>query len=764
VLVGQSYYLRFDPKLWDAMQPYAPLGSMYAAAELRAHGHDVAFFDAMLASSEDEWGHAIARRRPDVAVIFEDNFNYLSKMCLLRMRTAALRMLELARDAGCVAIVCGSDATDHPEQYLDHGADFVVVGEGEETLTQLLEHVGCAPLQDPTELCGLVFRDADSALVSTGRRPNLKDLDAIPFPAWDLIDVERYRRAWAPHGHFSMNMVTTRGCPFHCNWCAKPIWGQRYNVRSPENVVDELEWLRGAYSPDHISFADDIFGLRPGWLRDYADLVRSRDAVVPFKCLSRADLLLRDGEIAALRDAGCETVWVGAESGAQQVLDAMDKGTRVDQIVESARRLHEAGIRVGFFLQFGYPGEGADEIEATRRLVREAGPDDIGISVSYPLPGTRFYERVRADLGDKQNWVSSDDLSMLYRGPYSTDFYRQLHQVVHKEFRLRKAAGTRMPAQHVANAARGVTSRERLGLARDAVTLPLDEFVLQRMERRERRARRERRDAPDLVTIADAFSSTAARYDAFGDDHPHLTRMRRKVYATVEGHVARGARVLELNAGTGTDAVELAQRGYRVHATDIASGMLARIRDKVAAHGLQDSVTVQDCSFLELERVEGAPYDAVLSNLGGLNCVADVGAVLHGLDRVLAPGGIAVLVVMPPICLWELALVFTGDFGLATRRLRRGGTRAHLEGREFTVHYFTPRQLRGALEPDYDLLSVHGLSVFTPTAESKNLAKRHPALYAQLARLDDRLSPLAPFRGWGDFFVAVARRRENERA
>jgi ubiquinone/menaquinone biosynthesis C-methylase UbiE len=555
-------------------------------------------------------------------------------------------------------------------------------------------------------------------------------------------------------------MVTTRGCPFHCNWCAKPIWGQRYNVRSPENVVDELEWLRDAYAPDHISFADDIFGLKPGWLRAYADLVRSRDAVVPFKCLSRADLLLRDGEIAALRDAGCETVWIGAESGAQQILDAMDKGTRVEQIVESARRLHEADIRVGFFLQFGYPGEGADEIEATRRLVREAGPDDIGISVSYPLPGTRFYERVRADLGEKQNWDSSDDLSMLYRGPYSTEYYRQLHRVVHKEFRLRKAAGTRTPLRHVANAARSVTSREQLGLARDAVTLPLDEFVLHRMERREQRDEPVH-DAPDLVTIADAFSSTAARYDAFGEDHPHLTRMRENVYATVERHVAPGAHVLELNAGTGTDAIQLAQRGYRVHATDIAPGMLARVRDKVAVYGFEDTVTVQDCSFLELEGVTGGPYDAVLSNLGGLNCVANLDAVVQGLDRVLAPGGIAVLVVMPPICLWELALLFRGDFRLATRRLSRGGTRAHLEGREFTVHYFTPRQLRLALGHGYELLSVQGLSVFTPTAESKGLAKRHPGLYARLAWLDDRLAPRAPFRGWGDFFVAVTRRAES---
>jgi anaerobic magnesium-protoporphyrin IX monomethyl ester cyclase len=240
------------------------------------------------------------------------------------------------------------------------------------------------------------------------------------------------------------------------------------------------------YAPDHISFADDIFGLKPGWLREYADIATARGVVTPFKCLSRADLLLRDGEVEALRDAGCETVWIGAESGAQKILDAMDKGTRVEQIVEASRRLRGAGIRCCFFLQFGYPGEGPDEIEATRRLVRACRPDDIGISVSYPLPGTRFYERVREELGERRNWVDSEDLAMLYHGPFTTDYYRHLHRVVHKEFRLQQAAGTVAPVTHLRRAAAGITSRQRLARARDAVTLPFDERRLARLQRSER--------------------------------------------------------------------------------------------------------------------------------------------------------------------------------------------------------------------------------------------------------------------------------------
>jgi hypothetical protein len=148
--------------------------------------------------------------------------------------------------------------------------------------------------------------------------------------------------------------------------------------------------------------------------------------------------LLRDGAVEALRRAGCCTVWIGAESGSQKVLDAMEKGIRVEQIVEATRRLHAANIQVGFFLQFGYPAEEQEDIERTLQMVRDCQPDDIGISVSYPLPGTKFYERVKSQLGEKQNWLDSNDLAMLYQGPYTTEFYRQLHIVVHKEFRARR--------------------------------------------------------------------------------------------------------------------------------------------------------------------------------------------------------------------------------------------------------------------------------------------------------------------------------------
>ncbi|HSN76745.1 MAG TPA: radical SAM protein [Anaerolineae bacterium] len=486
ILFGQSYYLRFDPKLWEAMQPYPPLGTLYAAAFVRARGYDVALFDAMLADSEQRWAKALDHYRPRFAVLFEDNFNYLSKMCLLRMREAAFAMAAMARERGCTVIACGADATDHAADYFQRGVDYVLLGEGEATLADLLDSLAGRSATPPTQIPGLSYphssltiHNSQFTIYNSLPRPPLRDLDSLPRPAWDLVDVAQYRQIWLErHGYTSMNLATTRGCPYHCNWCAKPIWGQRYASRSPENVAAEMRWLKDTYRPDHISFVDDIMGLKPGWMERFADEVERQEARIPFKCLSRVDLLLRPGEIDALRRAGAQIVWVGAESGSQKILDAMEKGTTVEQIYEASRRLHAAGIQVAFFLQFGYPGETRADIELTLQMVRDCQPDDIGMSVSYPLPGTPFYERVRNELGAKQNWQDSSDLAMLYQGPYATEFYRQLHAVLHKEFRAHKTWQT---LTQRSNAPRP-SPRQLFAMVYQRATLPLARRKLARLE------------------------------------------------------------------------------------------------------------------------------------------------------------------------------------------------------------------------------------------------------------------------------------------
>ncbi|MBI3264292.1 MAG: B12-binding domain-containing radical SAM protein [Acidobacteria bacterium] len=472
VLLGQSYYLRFDPKLWDAMQPYPPLGTLYAASYLRAQGYGVALFDAMLADSTGEWRAALERHVPAIAVIYEDSFNYLSKMCLLKMRQAAFQMIEAARRAGATVVVSGSDATDHRDEYIARGADYILVGEAELTLLELVTAL-LRPCERPRQSSGQPPRQMSiPGVLAAGQRdpivprPFIRDLDAVPFPAWDLVDLPRYREIWLDrHGYFSVNMATTRGCPYHCNWCSKPIYGQRYQSRSPANVVAEIRWLKHLAAPDHFWFADDIFGLKPGWIEEFAALIEQQGLQTPFKCLLRTDLV-DEGVASALKRAGCRTVWVGAESGSQKILDAMEKGARVADTYRATRQLREAGIEVGYFLQFGYPGEAWTEIQDTIRMVRECLPDDIGISVAYPLPGTKFYDRVRAELGRRQNWEDSSDLAMLYQGSFPTSFYRQLHRTLHREYRARRAwRQLREGRLSLARAARPVAR---------AVTLPID--------------------------------------------------------------------------------------------------------------------------------------------------------------------------------------------------------------------------------------------------------------------------------------------------
>jgi len=438
VLLGQAYYLRFDPKLWEAQQPYAPLGTLYAASYLRERGYGVALFDAMLASSTTEWTQSLERHRPRLAVIYEDSFNYLSKMCLLRMREAALDMIDRARRAGVPVVVSGSDATDHPDIYLRRGARAVILGEGEVTVSDLANRIlGSAPIDD---VQGIAMLDEACGVKRTATRPFIKSLDELPFPAWDLVDIERYRALWRErHGFHSMNLASTRGCPYHCNWCAKPIYGQRYATRSPRAVANEIAWLRQQFAPDHLWIVDDVFGLKPGWVEEFAAAIAQQGAPLPFRCLMRADQVTPD-VARALASAGCRMLWMGAESGSQKVLDAMEKGLRVDDIRTASRLLDAVGIKVGFFLQFGYPGETWDDIEATLQLTRELEPSDIGVSVSYPLPGTRFYERVQQQLGAKQNWIDSSDLSTMYQATYAPAVYRRVHGLVHHEFRARKSA------------------------------------------------------------------------------------------------------------------------------------------------------------------------------------------------------------------------------------------------------------------------------------------------------------------------------------
>ncbi len=439
ILIGQSYFRVLDKKEQMRNMPYAPLGCLYAATILKELGHEVEFFDAMLSKGVNELISKINFIKPDVLVIYDDEFNYLTKMCLSKMRGAALEVIKEAKKIGIKVLVYNSDSSDFPSEYLQAGCDAIIYGEGEETLKETIKYLEEGNFNlIKEEIAGLKFIKHNS-IHSTAKRKLISDLDLLPDPDYSFVNIEAYQKIWLQHhGYFSMNISTTRGCPYSCNWCAKPLYGRAYSSRSPEKVAMQIKSLKEKYSVDHLWITDDIFGLKTNWIKEFSIELKKIDTLVPYKCLSRPDILLMGNTLNYMQESGCKTIWIGAESGSQKILDEMDKGTTVLQIYNVSKAVKELGIEIAFFIQFGYLGEDWNDIKLTRKMINDNLPDDIGISVSYPLPGTKFHQKVKELMNDKKNWIDSDDLDLIFSGTYEIKFYKLLHRFVHYEYRIKK--------------------------------------------------------------------------------------------------------------------------------------------------------------------------------------------------------------------------------------------------------------------------------------------------------------------------------------
>jgi radical SAM superfamily enzyme YgiQ (UPF0313 family) len=433
VLLTHSNHLFYDRKQVRKMEPYPPLGTLYAAAFLRSRGISVAVFDATFQQPEAGLADALRAHNPKIVVIYEDDFNFLTKMCLTRMRELAFHMIDASRRHGARVVVHGSDATDHATDFLRQGAGCVLVGEAENSLLHVVKALLRNSSMDAIPGVKQLKQVGPRQIVETCYPRHSHQASSLPHPARDLIDIGPYRDAWKKaHQLFSLNLISSRGCPFQCNWCAKPIFGDSYQLRPAIEVADEMRVLKHRYAADHLWFADDIFGLNRHWLAEFALAVEGRDCAGPFKVQARADLITA-ATARDLKQAGCAEVWMGVESGSQKVLDAMDKGLLVEEVIAARNHLRREGIRTCYFLQLGYPGERYSDIQKTIALVRETRPDDIGVSFSYPLPNTRFHARVKVQLGAKQNWSDSEDLCVMFKGAYTDQFYRAIRDALHAE-------------------------------------------------------------------------------------------------------------------------------------------------------------------------------------------------------------------------------------------------------------------------------------------------------------------------------------------
>src|SRR5215469_5717387 len=431
LLLTHGYFMFDDPKELQILKPYAPLGILYLCSHLRAKGFDVDVFDTTF-STRDLLFHHLQTEKPSVLGVYAN---------LLTRRNVA-DILRVAREAGWKTVVGGPEPGAYAQEYLEAGADFVVFGEGEVTMEELLQVLRAGGSDSVVNISGIAFLDSQGVLRQTAPRGQIANLDAQPWPAREAIDIQRYVRTWRDaHGQGSVSFITARGCPYRCRWCSHQVFGLTHRRRNPALVVDEVEWLLQHYAPDMAWVADDVFTIHHGWIRKYAAEMKRRGLHIPFECISRADRL-NEEMLDLLAELGCFRIWIGSESGSQRILDAMERGVTVEQVQRAIELARERDIQTGMFLMWGYEGEELQDIEATIRHVSISKPDIFFTTVSYPIKGTPYYQSVADRLVQPTAWVESSDREFRIEGRHALRFYEYADRLLRDEVALSRLAGT----------------------------------------------------------------------------------------------------------------------------------------------------------------------------------------------------------------------------------------------------------------------------------------------------------------------------------
>ncbi len=434
LLLTHGYFLFEDPKELQIMKPYAPLGLLYLCSHLRQKGFDVDVFDTTFSTRDLLFRH-LRSEKPSTLGVYAN----------LMTRKNVIEILRVAHEAGWRTIVGGPEPGAYIEEYLESGADFVVSGEGEITMQELLLALREGDTGSLSRVAGVAYREADGTMCQTAPRSQIRDLDSQPWPERRAVDIKRYVNTWRDaHGQGSVSFITARGCPYKCRWCSHQVFGLTHRRRKPELVVDEVEWLLTEYAPDMVWIADDVFTIHHGWIRDYASEMRRRSLHIPFECISRADRL--NPEILdLLAELGCFRVWVGSESGSQRILDAMERGVQVEQVQRAVELCRERGIQSGMFLMWGYEGEELPDIEATIEHVKRSNPDIFFTTVAYPIKGTSYYGRIANQLIQPKPWAESSDRDLMIKGRHSRRFYEHADHLLRDEVALARLLNNSLP-------------------------------------------------------------------------------------------------------------------------------------------------------------------------------------------------------------------------------------------------------------------------------------------------------------------------------
>ncbi len=411
VLLTHAYFICNDPVEQTIMKPYPPLGLLYVSSYLKSKGFEVKVLDSTFMTIES-WKEEVLNYQPDVLCAYA---NLITKPLNLQLMAFAKSQLPQL-----VTIAGGPDVTYNAENYLKHGFDYLVIGEGEQTSAEL-----CSAIQFKTpvdDIAGIAYLKNDE-LVKTSARTKIKDMDTLPLPDREAIDLNKYLDTWQLyHGVRMLNVSTQRGCPYTCKWCSTAVYGQSYRRRPANLVADEIEYLIDGYKVDGLWFVDDVFTVSHKWIQSLYDEFVKRQLKIKFECISRAERL-NDEVLKQLSEMGCTRIWIGAESGSQKIINAMDRKVEVDKVREMINRTKSHGIEAGTFIMVGYPGETLEDIKETVYHLKVATPNQLTITKAYPIKGTELYDEIEKDITTHLDWHTSTDRQIDFKRNYSPKFY-----------------------------------------------------------------------------------------------------------------------------------------------------------------------------------------------------------------------------------------------------------------------------------------------------------------------------------------------------
>ncbi|OGT78779.1 MAG: hypothetical protein A3I78_08160 [Gammaproteobacteria bacterium RIFCSPLOWO2_02_FULL_56_15] len=456
LILTHGYFLCEDEKEQGIMKPYAPLGLMYLSSYLKSLHIDVELFDTTFSD------RASLYQRLQLAP-----GGILGIYTNLITRSSIVRIMQAAKACGYTIILGGPESANYPEKYMQHGADFVVIGEGEQALAELLPAIRNGNPAKFHTIPGILFRDSNGTIIRTPPRAALRNISAYPWPDRDSIDIGQYQSVWTRHhGYNSVSMITARGCPYRCSWCSHAVFGYDHRRRPPADCAEELAHILGRFQPDQIWYADDVFTISHPWIFDYARELHGRGIHIPFETISRADRLMKPEVLDTLAGMGCARIWIGSESGSQRILDAMQRDVTVEQVKWATHEARARGIKVGMFLMWGYGEETLEDIEKTVRHVKECRPDLFFTTVAYPIKGTPFFDAYADHISLPGQWENSTDRNYKLDIQRTPEYYQAADTLLYNEVEAELASGhdeeqARRCRERAENARRYLREQER---------------------------------------------------------------------------------------------------------------------------------------------------------------------------------------------------------------------------------------------------------------------------------------------------------------